>query len=255
MRQTVVVTGAASGLGAALARHLEDNGKWVVGVDVARADVVADLATAEGRAHAVERVLEITDGAVDGLVPCAGLGPQHPSERIVAVNYFGAVAMVQGLYGALRGSAHAATVMICSNSTVLTPGANGPLADACVAGEEHHALELASSMPPAVAYAASKVAVGRFVRHKAAHFGAEGVRINAVAPGAFDTPLLQEGLDDPETGHLIEALPIALGRRGTPDEIASVVVFLLSDGARYVQGANLFVDGGTDAMLFPDRFP
>ncbi len=254
--RTIAITGAASGLGKALRARLEGAGARVIGVDVHSCEISADLSSERGRAAAVGGVFTACGGVLDAVVPCAGVGPQHPSERIVAVNYFGAVATVEGLLEALgAGSDGPAVVMISSNSTTMTPGASGALADACGAGDEVAALALAGDAHPAVAYAASKVAIGRYVRRRAADLGALGVRINSVAPGAFDTPLLQQGLDDPATKDLIESIPIPLGRRGKPDDIADVIDWLISDGARYVHGANLFVDGGTDALLFPNRFP
>lgn len=255
--RTIAVTGAASGLGKALRARLEGDGARVIGVDLHSCEISADLSSPGGRAAAIAGVLRACDGRLDGLVPCAGVGPQHPSERIIAINYFGAVATVEGLFDALaEASPDAAVVMISSNSTTMTPGAHGELAEACrVLDDEPRALAIAAGTHPAVAYAASKVGIGRFVRRSVVSFGARGVRINSVAPGAFDTPLLQQGLDDPETKDLIEAIPIPLGRRGTPDDIADAVAWLLGDGARYVNGANLFIDGGTDGQLFPDRFP
>lgn len=256
MSRTVAITGAASGLGKALRARLEDEGARVIGVDVHSCEISADLSSPRGRAAAVAGVVRACGGELDAVVPCAGLGPQHPSDRIIAVNYFGAVATVDGLLDSLTRGTAPAIVMISSNSTTMTPGAFGDLADACRdADDEERALDLARAAHPAVAYAASKVGIGRYVRRCAGPFGERGVRINSVAPGAFDTPLLQQGLDDPATKDLIEAIPIPLGRRGQPDDIASVVAWLLSDGARYVNGANLFVDGGTDALLSPQRFP
>jgi NAD(P)-dependent dehydrogenase (short-subunit alcohol dehydrogenase family) len=73
-----------------------------------------------------------------------------------------------------------------------------------------------------------------------------------VAPGPIDTPLLAGGLDDPVLGPLIEALPVPVGRRGTPVEIARAVEFLLDPANGFVHGSILFVDGGSDAMLRPD---
>jgi NAD(P)-dependent dehydrogenase (short-subunit alcohol dehydrogenase family) len=256
MARTIAVTGAASGLGKALRARLEGDGARVIGVDLHSCEIGADLSSPGGRAAAVTGVLSACGGVLDGVVPCAGLGPQHPSDRIVAVNYFGAVATVEGLLDALAGGSQPAVVMISSNSTTMTPGAAGKLADACRSlDDEPAALGLAVDAHPAVAYAASKVGVGRFVRRRALDLGPRGIRINSVAPGAFDTPLLQQGLDDPETRDLIAAIPIPLGRRGAPDDIAAVVAWLLSDDARYVHGANLFVDGGTDAQLSAERFP
>jgi NAD(P)-dependent dehydrogenase (short-subunit alcohol dehydrogenase family) len=257
MTRTVAVTGAASGLGKALRARLERDGARVIGVDLHSCEIGADLSSAGGRAAAIAGVVSACGGVLDGVVPCAGLGPQHQSERIVAVNYFGAVATVEGLLDALAAGTQPAVVMISSNSTTMTPGAYGKLADACrrEPADEATALAIAADEHPAVAYAASKVGVGRYVRRRAPELGGRGIRINSVAPGAFDTPLLQQGLDDPATKDLIEAIPIPLGRRGAPDDIAAVVAWLLSDDARYVHGSNLFVDGGTDAQLASDRFP
>lgn len=249
------VTGAASGLGRALAARLRADGAKVITVDLHSVEIGADLSGPGGRAAAIAGILDRCDGVLDGVVPCAGLGPQHPSEKIVAINYFGAVAVLDGVADALAAGAGGAGVMICSNSTTLTPGADGKLAQACIDGDEAAALSIAADTHPAVAYAASKVAIAKAVRHRVQSFGERGIRLNAVAPGPFRTPLLQEGLDDPATGDLIRGLPIPLGRMGEPDEIAEVVAWLLGDGARYVHGSTLFADGGIDALLSPDRFP
>jgi NAD(P)-dependent dehydrogenase (short-subunit alcohol dehydrogenase family) len=104
-------------------------------------------------------------------------------------------------------------------------------------------------------YCSTKRALAIAVRRRAAELGGRGIRLNAVAPGAFDSPLLRGGLDDPELRPLIEALPIPVGRRGTPADVAPLIVFLLSPEARYLHGSVLFVDGGTDALFFPDRVP
>jgi NAD(P)-dependent dehydrogenase (short-subunit alcohol dehydrogenase family) len=256
--RTVAVTGAASGLGKALRARLERDGARVIGVDIAGCEISADLSAPGGRAAAIAGVRTACGGTLDGLVPCAGVGPQHASERIVAINYFGAIATLDGLVDQLAAGAQGsggAVVMISSNSTTMTPGASGPIAEACLDDDEDGAQLLARDAHPAVAYAASKVAIGRAVRRRVQSFGERGVRLNAVAPGAFMTPLLQQGLDDPETGDLIRGLPIPLGRFGEPDDIADVIAWLLSDEARYVHGATLFADGGTDALLAPDRFP
>ncbi len=251
--RTYCVTGAASGLGKAVGTQLESLGSRVIGVDQHSVAATADLSSPLGRSNAVASVLDECDGVLAGLVPCAGLGPQHASAQIIAVNYFGAVAMLDGLSSAL--TAGSAVVLICSNSTTLTPGADGELAKACLNGDEAAALEIATDTHPAVAYAASKVALAKKMRTRVAELGAVGIRINAVAPGPFKSPLLQEGLDDPLTKDLISALPIPLGRFGEPEEIAQVIIWLLSDHARYVHGSTLFVDGGIDALLAPTRFP
>ena len=114
---------------------------------------------------------------------------------------------------------------------------------------------LAGEMHGSIAYAATKLALARWVRRHApaAPWAGTGIRLNAVAPGPVLTPLLQAGLDDPVFGPAIRGLPVPLGGMAGSEQIASVVDFLLGDGARFVTGAVLFADGGTDAMMFPDR--
>ena len=64
---------------------------------------------------------------------------------------------------------------------------------------------------------------------------------------------MQAGLDDPVLGPAIRGLPVPLGAMGAPEQVASAVAFLLGEGARFCCGSVLFVDGGTDAMMFPER--
>jgi NAD(P)-dependent dehydrogenase (short-subunit alcohol dehydrogenase family) len=81
-----------------------------------------------------------------------------------------------------------------------------------------------------------------------------GIRLNAVAPGAVRTPLLEAGLEDARYGPAIRAFPIPTGGFGTADDVAAAVAFLLGPEARYCCGSVLFVDGGTDALLRPDQY-
>jgi len=251
----VAITGAASGLGAATRARFETEGAVVVGIDLAGSDVDADLSAAPGRRLAVDAVGRVHD-ALDVLVCCAGLGPQAADPaRILAVNHFGAVEVLDGLSDRLAAGTDPAAVLISSNSVMLDPTIDADLVDACTRGDEADARRLAARLSGSTVYASSKQALARAMRRRAAPLAALGVRVNAVAPGAFDSPLLQGGLDDPVLGPLIEALPIPLGRRGRADEIADVVAWLCGTGARYVHGSVLVVDGGTDARLFPDRVP
>src|SRR5688500_9736783 len=106
---TYVVTGSASGIGAATTTLLEERGHRVIGVDLAAADVTADLATAAGRSDAVTMVLALAGDRVNGVVPCAGVAGMTgvDSRLVVSVNYFGAVALVEGLRPALAKAAAA----------------------------------------------------------------------------------------------------------------------------------------------------
>ena len=100
-----------------------------------------------------------------------------------------------------------------------------------------------------MAYAASKLALARAMRRRAPEWAKDGVRLNAVAPGAVATPLLDETLADPQLGPLVRAFPVPAGRFGTPDEIAAAIEFLLGASASFCIGSVLFADGGTDALL------
>ena len=79
------------------------------------------------------------------------------------------------------------------------------------------------------------------------------VRLNLVAPGPVQTPLLQGTLDDPVLGPLVELLPVPLGRAAEPAEIAGPIAFLLSSEAAMIHGSVLFVDGGSDALFRSDH--
>ncbi|MFM7617924.1 MAG: SDR family oxidoreductase [Actinomycetes bacterium] len=251
MARTYAVSGTASGLGLAVRARLEAAGHRVVGVDLRDADVVADLSTPEGRSAAVDAVLAATDGTLDGVASVAGVGPHVPSDLIVSVNHFGAVAFLDGLLPALAGRPGAAAVAVSSNSITLDPTVRADLVDACLADDEDAARSIAREVPGNTAYASSKLAVARAVRRRVTAWGEAGVRLNAVAPGPFASALLDASRADPTLGPLVDMVPIPLGHPGATDEVAAPVEFLLSDAASWIHGSLLFVDGGTDALLRP----
>lgn len=250
--RTIVITGSGSGLGAAVRARLEAAGDRVIGVDLRDQEVEADLATATGRSAAMNAVLDACEGSLDGLVVCAGLGPHvQPRSQIVAVNYYGAVEVLDGLRPALAAGERPAAVAISSNSVGMVPVDDPSLLDAMLDGAEADALALASDFDGSSVYAHTKIALARAVRRRAQGWGEAGVRLNAVAPGPVNTPLLQGSLDDPTLGPLVDALPIPLGHRADPDDVAATVVFLLGPDAGFVHGSILFADGGTDAVVRP----
>jgi NAD(P)-dependent dehydrogenase (short-subunit alcohol dehydrogenase family) len=252
----IAVTGSASGIGAATRVRLEDEGHTVIGVDLRDAEVIANLATPAGRVAAIAAVQQACRGCLDGLVVCAGVGPQtDPLSTIVSLNYFGAQVLLEGLREALAVAENPAAVAVSSNSSTL-PGIETPLVDACLAGDEADAREIALGLDGHRVYAGSKLALARWVRRNAPgpDWAGAGIRLNAVAPGAVMTPLLQMGLDHPDYGPAIRSFPIPLGEFGSPEQIAGAVVFLLGPEAAFCCGAVLFVDGGTDAMFRPDSY-
>jgi NAD(P)-dependent dehydrogenase (short-subunit alcohol dehydrogenase family) len=250
---TIVISGSASGIGAATAELLRRADHRVIGIDLADADVVADLSDPAGRDEASARIGGLAPDGIDGLVAGAGLGPQErPPGRLVAVNFFGATALLSGLVDllALRGGR---AVAICSNSAGITPVDDPAVLDAMADGDEPRARALADDLHGAVVYGATKLALGRWLRRTAPHWAERGVRLNAVAPGPVDTPLLAGSRADPELGPLVDALPVPFGGVAEPDAIAGVIAFLLGTGSGNVCGSILFADGGTDALLRPDH--
>ena len=158
---------------------------------------------------------------------------------------------------ALQKGSKPAAVVISSVASAHLPWDKNPLAAALEAGEEAKAQAIVVGAGEAggnLAYAGTKNALTVAVRKRTDVWGKAGVRLNTVAPGATDTPLLQAGLQDPRYGESIAKFIPPMGRRAEPAEMASVVGFLMSDAASYVHGAQLCVDGGIDALMRPTQF-
>lgn len=255
---TTLVTGSASGIGAATAQALKAAGHTVIGVDLRNADITGDLSTAAGRQAIVAQALERCGGTLDGLVLCAGLGAQvQPASHIASVNYFGAVELLDALLPALQRGTNPSAVVISSVASAMLPWDKNPLAAACEAGDEAAVSAIimgAGAQGGNLAYAGSKNALTVAVRKRASAWGQAGVRLNTLAPGATETPLLQAGLQDPRFSESIKNFVAPIARRADPSEMASVVAFLMSEAASFVHGAQFYVDGGIDAVTRPTQF-
>ena len=252
--RTYVVSGAASGIGAATTALLREQGHRVITVDLRGAEVTADLSRAEGRAAAVDAVRALTD-VVHGVVPAAGIGGFTGTDPalVVSVNFFGAIALVEGLREPMAAAGDAAVVLLASNSITGQPGWAGEVALACLGGDETAARAAAAAHEAVMVYPASKAALAWWARREGVSqrwIGA-GIRLNSVAPGKIATAMTEQLAADPVFGPLSEAYPTAVGRDGRAEEIAAPIAFLLSDAASLVVGSVLYVDGGTDAILHP----
>jgi NAD(P)-dependent dehydrogenase (short-subunit alcohol dehydrogenase family) len=236
---------------------LEADGMRVVGVDLHDAEVIADVSTPEGRSKAVAGVLETAGGAIQKLVVAAGVGGHiEQADLVPRVNYFGALAVLDGLAVAMKGQPDAAAVVVSSNSAQM-PGLiseDSPFIQAMLDDDEERAIAELPEAGAALAYPMSKHALARAVRKRATEWGEAGVRLNGIAPGTTETPLFRGAADHPVLGRSVDALPIPLGRRAKPDEIARAICFLLSTDASYVHGSIMWVDGGGDAAMRPDGF-
>ena len=250
---TICVTGAASGIGAATKDRLERAGARVIGVDLRDADVTVDLSSASGRQEAIDGVLAAADGPLHGLVPCAGVGGTGSPELTVRLNYFSVIALLEGVRPALKKAGQAAVVLISSFATTTTSAVKDADIDAYLDGDEESAVaHFADS--GYLAYPAGKLALAYWMRRTAPAWIAEGIRINAVAPGVIETNMSTQ-LKGTPAGEAMNRIPIPVGRWGRPEEVAAAIEFLLSPESSYVLGQTLFVDGGTDAQLNPRGHP
>jgi len=248
--RTIAITGAATGIGAAMKRHLESEGHRVIGVDIRQSDIIADLSNAQGRQSAIENLKSVAD--LDTLITCAGLGSHVPDKAAIAsVNYFGSTELVTAL-APILAARDGKVVMISSNSA---PQSSDPtFVDLLLSGDEEAARQRATEIEGHPVYSGSKLAVARWMRRQCPEFARSGLRINAIAPGYIETPMTAAVANDPTYGaaikKFVESIPV--GRPGRPEDIASVVAFLLSPAADFICGSVLFVDGAHDAMMRPD---
>ena len=252
--RTYVVSGAASGIGAATAALLRDQGDRVITVDLHDADVVADLSTGAGRATAVAGVQELAD-VVHGVVPCAGLGgfTGVDSALVVSANFFGAVGLVRGLRSELAAARASSVVLLASNSITGMPGWTASVATHCLRDDETAARAAAAEVDSVMVYPATKAALAWWARREGVTdpWIGQGIRLNAVAPGMVATPMTEQLRADPLLGQFADTYPTAVGRPGRPEEIAALIGFLLSDASSLMVGSVVYADGGTDAILHP----
>jgi NAD(P)-dependent dehydrogenase (short-subunit alcohol dehydrogenase family) len=264
MARTIVVTGAASGIGAATARPLRKAGERVITSDLHDADVIADLATPAGREALVKGVARLADGRIDAIVANAGGGPPETS---VQLNFFGAVATLEGLRPLLAGSAAPRAVAVSSVASLREPFS--PLIEACLAGDEAKALDAArrladerlrapasdNAMPAAAQipldlYGNAKQALQLWCRRAAATapWAGEGVVLNVVALGFYDTPAAAYVLSNPQARAAVAPLvPLKGAFPGRADEAAELLAFLVSAENSQVTGQIIFADGGIES--------
>jgi NAD(P)-dependent dehydrogenase (short-subunit alcohol dehydrogenase family) len=270
MTRTIVVTGAASGIGLATARRLREKGDRVIACDLHDADVIADLATPQGRAVLVADVAGLTGGRIDAIVANAGGGPPETS---LSLNYFGAVATLEGLRPLLRESVAPRAVAVSSVAALRSGGPD--LVEACLAGDEAAAIALAKGKieaakgtkpgppsPEAVQlaldfYGAAKRALQLWCRREASkpEWAGAGAPLNVVALGFFDTPAAAYILSNPEARAATSRLaPLRGAYPGRPEEAAAILAWCVSPENSQMTGQVLYVDGGIECQARPERF-
>lgn len=248
--RVAVVTGAASGSGAAIAEALAVNGHQVVLVDIDRAGgedlasrlrgrglaadfVDCDVASVEHVQRMAARVAELHD-RVDVIVNNAGIGlfgsldEFTPEDwgRQMDVNAKSVFLVTKSLLGLLRRGTAQSVVNIGSGAGVIGVGNS-------------------------IGYCASKGAVVVMSKAMAVDLAPEGIRVNALCPGVVDTPFNDKVLstmDDPEAVKQAQRGAHMLGRLATPRDVADAAVFLASTQAAFITGTTFMVDGGLTAQ-------
>ncbi len=231
--RVVLVTGGTGGIGLACAEAFQRLGAEVIATGATDVEVERARASAIDRGIRFER-LDVRDRAaiqalvsgaprLDVIVNAAGIirrDDEHDPDvfaNVVAINLTGTMEVCTAARPKLRESA-GSVVNLASMLTFF-------------------------GAPRAPAYSASKGGIGQLTKSLAAAWAADGIRVNAVAPGWIATPLTQALQDDPERSRPILART-PVGRWGAPEEVADGVVFLASPAARFVTGAILAIDGG-----------
>jgi NAD(P)-dependent dehydrogenase (short-subunit alcohol dehydrogenase family) len=246
--KSVLVTGAARGIGAAIAEAVVEAGGAValLDIDPEGADTARRLAEG-GTAHFFPcdvRSLEQVDRAVADAQDA--LGGLHGLVNNAGVNaYFDAVAMTEADWDSVFAVDLKAAWMLARAALPTLIERRGAIVNI---SSIQARLTLRGFFP----YAAAKAGLEGLTRSLALEYASAGVRVNAVAPGYTDTHLVQEwlGLQDDPVATLQSVLAnIPLGRMATPREIGDVVAFLLSDQASAITGATLAVDCGTGARF------
>lgn len=246
---TAVVTGAAKGLGLAMARGLATHGARVVVADIdaeGAAAVAASLTDSGSEAHA----FTVDTGSLSGIEALFRFVRDLWGSLDILVNNAGI--SVKGVPETISLDVWNNALLINTTSYLLTAQQAFPLMRA--GGRHGGSIINVSSISGAaalgrgsVAYSTSKAAVNGLTRELAAEWGAYGIRVNSILPSQFMTPTLAAYMDSPEGEGIhdryIRTLP--LGRLGRAEEIAGPVVFLASEASSMVTGHLLAVDGGS----------
>jgi len=235
--KTILVTGAASGMGKATAITCSKMGATVIAADFNAEGLANSMSELEGERHqsyAINLADESTweellngDFVLDGVASCAGIANMNPFsfinkgefDKVFGVNFFGPVLLVKALLKKKKINKEASIVFVSS--------VDGP-----------KVVHAGNSV-----YSASKNALVGMSRNMAVDLAPKKIRVNCVLPGTTDTPLIRTAnVTEEQLAENTKAFP--LKRFGTPQDMANAIIYLLSDASSFVTGTELVVDGG-----------
>lgn len=238
----IVVTGAASGIGAAVVRNLARNGKYILALDIAPFQYSATLGVENLSNIKHERVdlrdtkevygiinkymIDFDFPSIGGIACCAGIVDRTPFQSLDDSRFMEVYSSnCLSAFGTVRACAN----MLNDGGRICLVSSAAGLRGGGIAGT--------------MAYAASKAAVIGLTKSMAREFSSRNILVNCVAPAVIDTPMLSRSVDTEEMKRSIEEMTL-LGRSGTADEVSEAIIWLLSPEMSFMTGATLPVDGG-----------
>ncbi|MCD8286010.1 MAG: SDR family oxidoreductase [Clostridia bacterium] len=253
------VTGGSSGIGAKTAELLRAQGNTVYDIDIKNADIFGDLSSPEGRQNVIDALHEKCPDGLDGLVCCAGVSNSCGNLKLIlSLNYFGVVTLASGVFDLLKKKRGACVVI--SSNTISSGAARMDVVDFLNNHEdENRSRKLVENLDPMrdghSIYVATKYALVRWMRRVSAQWAADGVRINAVAPGNVATAMTARMTPQEWNATMALPIPTMYGKEALmdPTDIAEAIIFLVSSKGHGVNGICLFADGGTDALLNSEK--
>jgi NAD(P)-dependent dehydrogenase (short-subunit alcohol dehydrogenase family) len=253
--KTIVVTGAASGIGAETVAHLKRCGAKVIGVDRYFTDQVDELIVGDlSEVSSIDKIIELMPEDIDGVANIAGLPPTAPSSLVLKVNFLGLRYFTNNIVNKMSDGASIVNLASLAGfgwadqldqvKQLIKLSLNDDIEAFC----EEHKLNEAGGR----SYFLSKEALNVWSIQSRWKWRDRNITMNNVSPGPVDTPILKDFIST--LGARAEEDMKIMDRPGHPTDIAPVVSFMLSSGAKWFRGSNLCADGGMSSHILSNRY-